>query len=65
MKEELNKYIKSLRNKTLNWNLGNKKILKLTKNASEGHSSRLEKLEDKISGLKDKIDIRECLISIY
>jgi predicted ribosome quality control (RQC) complex YloA/Tae2 family protein len=65
MKEELNKYIKSLRNKTLNWNLGNKKILKLTKNASEGLSSRLEKLEDKISGLKDKIDIRECLISIY
>jgi predicted RNase H-like nuclease (RuvC/YqgF family) len=29
------------------------------KNAIESHSSRLEQVEDRISGLKDKIDIKK------
>jgi hypothetical protein len=30
-----------------------------TKNTVEGHSSRLEQVEERISELKDKIDIKE------
>jgi hypothetical protein len=30
-----------------------------TKNTVEGHSSRLEQVEDRISELKDKIEIKE------
>jgi chromosome segregation ATPase len=36
-----------------------KSSLNQVKNIVESHSSRLEQVEDRISGLKDKIDIKE------
>jgi hypothetical protein len=36
-----------------------KSLFSQTKNTVEGHSSRLEQMEDRISGLKDKIEIKE------
>jgi hypothetical protein len=57
IKEELNKDMGSLR-KISNRNPGNKKSFSQTKNTLEGHSSRLQ-VEDRISKLKDKIEIKE------
>jgi chromosome segregation ATPase len=42
-----------------NRNPRNKKFLKSNKNTFENHFSRLDQVEDRISGLKDKIDINE------
>jgi TolA-binding protein len=58
IKEELNKGMENLRKKNLNRNPGNKKSFSLTKTV-EGHSSRLEQVEDRISELQDKIEIKE------
>jgi hypothetical protein len=44
--------------KKRNRNFGNKKPLQ-TKNTVEGHASRIEQVEDRISEFKDKIDIKE------
>jgi hypothetical protein len=44
----------------LNRNTRNKKFLKsYKKNTFESHSSTLEQVEERILGLKDKIDIKE------
>jgi hypothetical protein len=59
MKEEFNKDTEILRKKESNRNPGNKNFLNQTKNTDENHSSTLEQLEDRISGHKDKIDIKE------
>jgi hypothetical protein len=59
MKEELNKDMENLRKKESNRNPGNKIPLNQVKNTVEGNSSKLEQVEDKISELKDKIDIKE------
>jgi hypothetical protein len=40
-------------------NPGNKKPFIQTKTTVEGNSSRLEEVEDRISELKDKIEIKE------
>jgi hypothetical protein len=40
-------------------NSGNKKIFNQIKNTGESHSSRPEQVEDRISGLEDKIDVKE------
>jgi hypothetical protein len=42
----------------LNRNPGNKKFHK-EKKIQKSHSSRLEQVEDRISGLEDKMDIKE------
>jgi predicted nuclease with TOPRIM domain len=58
MKELLNKDMENLRKRI-------KQILEIrspfsqTKNTAEGHSSRLEQVEDRISELEDEIDIKE------
>jgi hypothetical protein len=61
IKEELNKYMENLRRKNQT------EILEIkspgcndsqTKNTVEDHSSRLEQVEDRISELKDKIEIK-------
>jgi hypothetical protein len=59
LKEEFNRDMESLRKKQSNRNPGNKKFLSQIKNRVESHSSRLVQMEDKISGLKDKMDICE------
>jgi predicted nucleic acid-binding Zn-ribbon protein len=48
----------NLRKKS-NRNPRNKKSFSQTKTTVEGHSSRLEQVEDRISELKDKIEIKE------
>jgi hypothetical protein len=58
MKEELNKDIDNLR-KNNQTEILQKSPLNLIKNTVEGLSGRLEQVEDRISGLKDKIDIKE------
>jgi hypothetical protein len=58
IKEELNKDMKNLRKKESNRNPGNNPFSQ-TKNTVEGHSSRLEQVEDRISELKDEIEIKE------
>jgi hypothetical protein len=40
-------------------NPGNKKLLRSNKNTTESHSNGLEQVEDRISGLKEKIDKME------
>jgi hypothetical protein len=58
MKEELNKDGKPQK-KESNRNPGNKSPFSQIKNTMEGHSSRPEQVEDRISGLEDKIEIKE------
>jgi chromosome segregation ATPase len=41
------------------WKTSEKRIKHKTQNTVEGHSSSLEQVEDKISELKDKIEIKE------
>jgi DNA repair ATPase RecN len=58
MKEEFNKDMESLK-KNQTEILEIRSALKQIKNTVESHSCRLEQVEDRISGLKDKIDIKE------
>jgi hypothetical protein len=59
MKEEFNKDMESLRKKNQAEILEIKKLLKINfKKTVESHSRRLEQVEDRISGLKDKIDFK-------
>jgi chromosome segregation ATPase len=55
----LNKDTENLRRKNQTEILEIKNLYSQTKNTVEGHSSRLEQVEDKISELKDKIEIKE------
>jgi chromosome segregation ATPase len=50
--------MENLRKKS-NRNPRNKKSLSQTKNTVKGHSSRLEQVEDRISALEEKIEIKE------
>jgi hypothetical protein len=59
IKEELNKDIKNLRKKNQTEILEIKSPFSQTKSTVEGHYSRLEHVEDRISKLKDKIEIKE------
>jgi hypothetical protein len=49
----------NVRKKNQTETLGGKSPFSQTKNTVEGHSSRLEKVEDRISELYDKIEIKE------
>jgi hypothetical protein len=51
--------MENLRKKESNRNPGKRKSLYAKKNTVEDHSSRLEQVEDRISELKDKIEIKE------
>jgi chromosome segregation ATPase len=51
--------MEDFRKKESTRNLGNKKFLKSNKTTVGSHSSSIDKVEDRISGLKDKIDINE------
>jgi hypothetical protein len=57
MKKEFNKDMENFRNKNQTEILEIKSSLNQIKNTDENHSSRLEQVEDIISGLEDKIDI--------
>jgi hypothetical protein len=58
MKEEFNKAMEtSGEKKELNRNSGNENSLSQIKYTGECHSSRLEQVEDRISGFEHKIDI--------
>jgi phage shock protein A len=59
MKEEFNKDMENLRKKNQTETLEIKSSLNQIKNTGESHSSRLEQVEDRISGLEDKIDTKE------
>jgi phage shock protein A len=59
MKEEFNKDIENLRKKNQTENLEIKSSLSQIKNTGESHYSRLEQVEDRISRLEDKTDIKE------
>jgi chromosome segregation ATPase len=59
MKEEFNKYTENLRNENQTEILEIKSSLNQIKNTVESHSSRLEQVENRISGLEEKIDIKE------
>jgi chromosome segregation ATPase len=59
IKEELNKDMENLRNKNQTEILEIKTPFSQTKNTVEGHFSRLEQVEDRISELKKKIKIKE------
>jgi hypothetical protein len=58
MKEELNKDMENLRKKESNRSPGNKSHYSQVEKTVEDHSSILEKVEDRILELKDKIDIK-------
>jgi hypothetical protein len=59
MKEEFNKDRENLRKKNQTEILERKISLNQIKNTVESHSSRLELMQDRISGLKEKIDIKQ------
>jgi hypothetical protein len=59
IKEELNKDMENLRKKNQTEFLEIKIPFSQTKSTVEGHSSRLEQVEHRISELKDKIEIKE------
>jgi uncharacterized protein Yka (UPF0111/DUF47 family) len=59
MKEALNKDMENLRKKNQTKILERKSTFNQIKNTVEGHSSRLEQVEDRISELEDNIDIKE------
>jgi hypothetical protein len=58
IKEELNKDIENLRKKNQTEILEIKSPFSQTKNAVEGHSSRSEQVEYRISEHKDKTEIK-------
>jgi hypothetical protein len=57
VKEDINKDMESL--KESNRNLVNKKFLSKMKDIAESNFRTLEQVEDRISGLEDKIDIKK------
>jgi predicted nucleic acid-binding Zn-ribbon protein len=59
MKEEFNKDMESLKkqNQTKNWEIKGSSLSRI-KNTIESHSSRMEQVENKISGFEDKLDIK-------
>jgi chromosome segregation ATPase len=59
IEEELNKDMKNLKKKNQTEILEIKSPFSQTRNTVEGHFSRLEQVEDKISELKYKIDVKE------
>jgi hypothetical protein len=59
IKELLNKDMENLRKKNQTEILKIKSPFSQTKNTVEGHSSRLEQVEDRISELEDKVEIKE------
>jgi hypothetical protein len=59
IKENLNKEMENLRKKNQTEILEIKSPFSQTKIIVEAHSSRLEQVEDKISVLQDKIEIKE------
>jgi hypothetical protein len=59
VKEEPNKNMESLKKKVSNRNPGNNSSLCQIKNTVKCHFSRLEQVEDRISGLERKMDIKE------
>jgi hypothetical protein len=59
MKREFNKDTKNLTTKNQTEILEIKSPFTQIKNVEEGQSSRLEQGEDRISGLKDKIDFKK------
>jgi hypothetical protein len=56
MKGELNKDRNSQKKKNPNGNSGNKNSISPIKDTLESHSSRLKQVENRSSGLKDKVD---------
>jgi hypothetical protein len=58
IKKELNKDMEILRKKNQTEIMENKILFSQTKNTVEGHSSRLEQVEDRTSELKDKIEVK-------
>jgi cob(I)alamin adenosyltransferase len=60
VKEEFNKDMQNLRRKNQTETLEiNGFLNQIKKNTGESHSSRLEQVENRISGLKGKINIKE------
>jgi chromosome segregation ATPase len=59
MKGDLNKDMENLRKKNQTEILEIISPFSQTKNTAEGHSSRVEQVEDRISELEDKIEIKE------
>jgi tRNA A37 threonylcarbamoyltransferase TsaD len=59
IEEELNKDMENFRKKNQTEILEIKSPFSQTKNTMKGHSSILEQVEDRISELKDKIEIKE------
>jgi polyhydroxyalkanoate synthesis regulator phasin len=59
IKEELNKDTENLTKKNQTQILEIKSPFGQTKNTVEDHSSRLEEMEDRISELKDKTEMKE------
>jgi chromosome segregation ATPase len=59
IKEELNKDMENLRKKNQTEIMDIKSPFSQSKNTVEGHSSRLEQVEDRISELEDKIEIKK------
>jgi DNA anti-recombination protein RmuC len=59
MKEEFNKDMEKSQKKSQTEILKLKCSLNQTKNTAERHSSRVEQVEDRVSGLKDKTGIKE------
>jgi hypothetical protein len=59
IKEEFNKYMENLRKKNGTEIWKSKLPLLKQRNTIEGHSSPLEQVEDRISELKNKIEIKE------
>jgi chromosome segregation ATPase len=64
IKEELNTDMENLRKKNQTEILEIKSPFSQTKNTVEGHSSRLEQVEERILELKDKIEIKEKIEEI-
>jgi chromosome segregation ATPase len=58
MREKFNKDMESLRQNNQTESLEIRSSLSQIKNTVESHSSRLEQVEDRISGLEDKIYIK-------
>jgi hypothetical protein len=59
MKEKFNKSMENLRKKNQSEFLEIKSFLHQLKNTGRSNFSRLEQVEDRISGLEDKIDTKE------
>jgi hypothetical protein len=59
IKEELNKDMENLRKKNQIEILEIKSPFRQTRNTVEGHSRRLEQVEDRISEIKHKVEIKE------